>query len=166
MTQRQGSAGTASEWSKDSMKDLGKQWLFTSGRTPEKVWAIIFYLKSSTYNAPSLTKHLHFRLCALTGHLIREKISFQFLEQKKKKKKFYRLILQLVLKLWTYVFLSFTVYFFAVSSPVALLLSRERLLWEWVIQREHGSCKPVVLMNKQENIFACSVCEIKNIFYE
>ena len=50
-----------------------------------RVWAAIFYLKPSTYNATSPTEHLHLRPCALTDHLIREKIFSVSRTEKKEK---------------------------------------------------------------------------------
>lgn len=94
----------------------------------EKVWVIIFYLKSSTCNALSLTKHLHFQTVCLDWPPHQRKDIFS-VSRTEKKKKFYRLILHLVLKLWTYLFLSFTVYFFRVSAQwLCCLVERKTAL--------------------------------------
>lgn len=85
------------EWSKDPVEDLGGQWLFTPRRTPEEsglqysIWSPALMMPWARQNT-STWDHVPWLTTSS------EKRSFQFLEQKKKKK-FYRIIVQLILKL-------------------------------------------------------------------
>ena len=85
------------EWSKDPVEDLGGQWLFTPRRTPEEsglqysIWSPALMMPWARQNT-STWDHVPWLTTSS------EKRSFQFLEQKKKKK-LYRIIVQLILKL-------------------------------------------------------------------